>query len=105
LIDTERFYAYKALCASREVDIDLEFSTYNDIYARNSNAKNRTLIDIAEEFTTLRESTISQFSNMTEDMLDFRGFPNKMIYTARSLGWMTVGHNSHHCRIIKEKYF
>ena len=31
-------------------------------------------------------------------------FPNKPVYTARSLGWMVVGHNLHHCKIIKEKY-
>lgn len=102
--DTERFYTYRAFCSSRQMDIDLEFDPNQDIYARNSNATNRTLKDIAEEFSAVREAAITLFSNMTNEMLDYKGFPNKMVYTARSLGWMTVGHNIHHCNIIKEKY-
>lgn len=104
LIDTERFYTYRAMCSSRQVDIDHEFSDNRDIYAKNSNASNRTLKDIAEEFSTVRDATITLFSNMTDEMLDFKGFPNKMVYTARSLGWMTVGHAIHHCNILKERY-
>jgi hypothetical protein len=102
LIDTERFYSYRAFSSSRQVDIELEF--VQDVYAKNCNAANRTLRDIAEEFLALRDHTISLFSNMTTEMLDFKGFPNKVIYTARSLGWMVAGHNIHHCKIIKEKY-
>lgn len=104
LNDTERFYTYRAMCSSRQVDIDLEFSDKRDIYAKNSNASNRTMKDIAEEFSTVRDATITLFSNMTDEMLDFKGFPNKMVYTARSLGWMTVGHVIHHCNILKERY-
>ena len=102
--DTERFYSYRAFCSSRKMDIDLEFDPNQDIYARNSNAVDRTLEDIAEEFAAVREASISLFTTMNDDMLDFKGFPNKMVYTARSLGWMTVGHNIHHCNIIEEKY-
>lgn len=104
MIDTERFYAYRAFCSSRKMDIDLEFSKDRDIYAKNDNSANRTLKDINEEFIAVREATITLFSNMTNDMLDFKGFPNKVAYTARSLGWMAVGHNIHHHNIIKEKY-
>lgn len=102
LIDTERFYYYRAFCSSRQVDVDLEFD--REMYAKNSNAANRTLQDIAEEFLLVRASTISLFGNMTNKMLDFKGFPNKMVYTARSLGWMIVGHNIHHYNVLKEKY-
>jgi len=104
MVDTERFYSYRAFCSSRQMDIDLDFDPNQDIYARNSNASNRTLNDIAEEFSAVREATITLFSHMTDEMLDFKEFPNKIIYTARSLGWMAVGHNIHHCNILKEKY-
>jgi hypothetical protein len=74
------------------------------LYAGHFNAANRNLKDIGEELLTIRDATISLFSSMTNEMLDFKGFPNKVPYTARSLGWMTVGHNIHHCRMIREKY-
>jgi hypothetical protein len=38
-------------------------------------------------------------------MLDFIDFPNAPEpYTARSLGWFTVGHNRHHLNLLKERY-
>ncbi len=47
---------------------------------------------------------ITLFSHMTDEMLDFK-FPNQTEnYTARSLGWMTVGHTIHHCNLVREKY-
>ena len=102
IIDFERFYAYKALCSARHVDTDLSFD--QKLFAKNCNASNRTLKDIAEEFSFTRDSTINLFSTMTLAMLDFKGFQNKQVFTARSLGWMMAGHATHHCNMILEKY-
>ena len=104
LVDVERFFAYRALCASRRVDVNLEFDGYQDQFASNCNAINRSLIDIVEEFETVREGTILLFESMTDEMLDFADFPGKHPYSARSLGWMAVGHNIHHCQMVQEKY-
>ncbi|WP_195157733.1 hypothetical protein [Flavobacterium columnare] len=41
---------------------------------------------------------------MTEEMLDFKGVTNPIILTARSLGFMVVGHNIHHAQVIQKKY-
>jgi len=75
-----------------------------DSYTKDFNAANRRLQDIGEEFVTVRDATISLFRSMTNEMLDFKDFPKKPVYTARSLGWFTVGHNLHHCKLVKEKY-
>lgn len=103
LADDERYYAYKAFCYSRRVNVYLEVPQ-GDHYRKDFNAQNRTLADIADELVAVRDATISLFSNMTNEMLDFKDFPNETVYTARSLGWMAVGHNIHHCRMIREKY-
>ena len=103
LADDERYYAYKAFCFSRQVDVFLEVPRSKD-YNKDFNATGRTLKDIAEEWISVRNATISLFSHMTNAMLDFK-FPNQSeIYSARSLGWMTVGHTVHHCNLIREKY-
>jgi len=104
IADEERYYAYKAFCYARQVDVDLEASSPGEDYAKDFNTANRTLKDICAELLTVREATISLFSSMTGEMLDFK-FPDKTAYTARSLGWMAVGHSLHHCNQVREKYF
>ena len=101
--DDERYYAYKSFCYSRQIAVHLEVPAGAG-YANDLNAANRTLADIAAELLTIREATISLFRSMTDEMLDFKGFPGEHIYTARSLGWMVVGHSIHHYNIIREKY-
>jgi uncharacterized damage-inducible protein DinB len=103
LSDEERYYAYKAFCYSRQSDVNLEIPM-SPGYTKDFNAGNRNLKDIAEEYRSVREATISLFSSMTPDMLDFKNFPGKDVYSARSLGWFAVGHNLHHCKVLKEKY-
>ena len=104
LADEERYFAYKAACYSRQANVRLEISE-GEAYTKDLNAANRTLKDVGEELIANRNATICLFSSMTNDMLDFKDFPDQaVIYTARSLGWMAVGHSIHHCNFIKEKY-
>jgi hypothetical protein len=103
LCDEERYYGYKAFCYSRRSDVNLEIPM-SSAYTNDFNAPNRTLHDVREEFSAVRDSTIALFSTMTAEMLDFKNFPGKDVYTARSLGWFAAGHNRHHCQVIREKY-
>ncbi len=103
LADDERYYAYKAFCYSKQVNVNLEIPR-GESYDKDFNSTNRTLTDISEELVTVRDATISLFSSMTNEMLDFKDFPVQPDYSARSLGWFAVGHNLHHCNLIREKY-
>jgi hypothetical protein len=104
MAEEERYYMYKAFCCSRQIDIILEVPPSGGAYAKDFNAGRRTLTEVRNELVAVRDATISLFSYMTPEMLDFRGFPHKDVYTARSVGWMVVGHNMHHCNIIRERY-
>ena len=73
-------------------------------YVKDFNATNRTLADIADELLSVRDATISLFSTMTKEMLDFKNLPGEEVYSARSLGWLAAGHNIHHCNLIRGKY-
>jgi len=103
LNDEERYYTYKAFCCSRQTPVTLEIPMGRH-YAKDFNAAQRTLKDITEEFITVRKANISLFKTITPDMLDFRDTSGDQVYSARSLGWFTVGHNIHHCNLIREKY-
>lgn len=103
LADEERYYAYKAFCYSRKIDVSLEIPM-SEVYTRDFNAAIRTLSDIRKELVSVRDATISLFSSMTPAMLDFKDFPGREVYTARSLGWFAAGHNIHHLNFIKTKY-
>lgn len=102
LLDTERFYFYRALFSARQIDMQLDFDRIS--YAENCQPEQRTLQSIAEEFLALRNETIGLFSGMTPVMLDYKGFAGTPVYTARSLGWMIPGHTIHHCNLLREKY-
>jgi len=101
--DTERIFQYRALRFSRFDEKPLPGFDEDD-YARNANTDGRTYEDLAIEFEALRESTIQLFSHMTPAMLDFMGNCNHSILSARSAGWIIIGHAVHHIGIIKERY-
>ena len=103
LADDERYYAYKAFSYSRQSNVFLEVPR-SQAYNKDFNATGRTLKDICEELISIRNASITLFRHMTNEMLDFK-FPNQTEnYTARNLGWMTVGHTIHHCNLVREKY-
>ena len=103
LADEERYYAYKAFCYSRQTNVYLE-TPMGISYTKDFNVNNRTFKDIADDYIAVRNATITLFTGMSTEMLDFKDFPVTPTYTARSLGWFAVGHNLHHCKVIKERY-
>jgi uncharacterized damage-inducible protein DinB len=104
LIDTERILAYRALRFARNDETDLQ-GFDQDIYVPTSNAANRTLEDIAEEFQTLRASTLSMVQHFTPEMVDRNGTTNGNIMSVRALIYIIAGHELHHMNVFKERYF
>ena len=103
IIDCERVYTYRAFRFSRFDNIELSGFDEN-LYIDNIKKFEQNLTDLKEEYENVRKSTISLFKAMTNEMLDFRGTANKVVFTPRTLGFMTIGHNLHHCNFIKANY-
>jgi len=103
IIDCERVYAYRALRFSRFDNTELPGFNEN-LYIDSMKGVEQNLTGLIEEYENVRKSTIALFKNMTNDMLDYQGTANKVVFTARALGFMTVGHNVHHCNFIKANY-
>lgn len=104
IVDTERIFQYRAFRFSRFDSTELAGFDEN-IYIANNKDLTYTLSDLADEFLHLRNSSISLFKGFTDDMLDFKGVANKTQVTARGIGFMIVGHQLHHVKVLEERYF
>ena len=103
IIDDERIYAYRTLCFARNDKTELPGFEQDD-YALFSNANNRSIENILNEYEAVRNSTITLFEGFDETALLREGIANKNKATVRALGYHLAGHELHHINIIKEKY-
>lgn len=103
MIDTERIFQYRALRFARNDKTDLP-GFEQDNYVPNSNAGSRAKNDLMEEYTAVRDSTITLFKSFDEDMLKRVGKANGFPMSVRALGFIINGHQAHHIRIINERY-
>lgn len=102
-IDTERVFAYRALCIARGEKQPLPGFDEN-AYASNADVTQRPLGDMSSEFESLRRSNLSMFRGFTETMLQTSGTAAGKPVTVRAIGYMTIGHWRHHVGILRERY-
>ena len=103
IIDDERIYAYRALCFARGDKTELPGFEQDD-YAAASNADDRSLENILEEYEAVRKSTIALFNGLDDEALLRRGTADGNKDTVRALAYHIAGHELHHIFFIKEYY-
>ena len=103
MMDTERILAYRALRFARNDKTHLHGFEEND-YAPEANAQNRSIEKIADEMGRLRLTTIDLFENFTPEMLKRKGLANNLELSVLNLGYIISGHESHHRKILRERY-
>ena len=103
LLDTERVFAYRALCFSRKDIIELP-GFDQDEYLINSNANSRSKESIVEECESVRNATITLFKSFSEEMLIQIGVASNSPLSVRASGYIILGHEKHHCNVIKDNY-
>ncbi len=102
MIDTERTFAYRALCFSRN---NIELPGFDqDIYVNNNDFNSRTIKSLADEYKATRESNLFLYRSFSDEQLLRGGIASKSPVTVRGLIYMTAGHELHHLILIKEKY-
>lgn len=103
LIDCERIFQFRALSISRGDQQD--FPGFDEeFYAKNSNADERKLSELTDEYWTVRASSILLFKSFTPEMHSKRGFANGNEIAVETIIKLIVGHNLHHLNVIKERY-
>ncbi len=103
MMDVERIMSYRALRFARNDKTDLPGFEEND-YAPEANAHSRTIVQLADEMSRLRTTTLDLFSSFTDKMLKREGTANKNHLSVLNLGYIIPGHELHHLRILQERY-
>ena len=103
ILDAERIFVYRALCFARKDATNLPSFEEND-YAANSKAGNRDWNELIEEFSTLRRSTEIMFGSFDEEQLDSTGKSNNNPIYVLAIGFIIVGHVTHHVKVMEERY-
>jgi uncharacterized damage-inducible protein DinB len=103
MIDTERIFAYRLLAIARGEKQPLPGFEQDD-YAKLSFANKRVLDDLADEFRTVRETTIYLVQNLNGQQLTTIGTASNCPISVRALIYMIAGHEQYHLRILKERY-
>jgi hypothetical protein len=104
IIDTERIFAYRALCFARKDPNRLPGFEENE-YAANVNANARTWKNLVDEFLAIRKSFEYLFASFSDETLENEGFANNSLLNVMVIGFVTIGHFYHHKNIIEERYF
>ena len=103
MIDTERTFAYRALCFSRN---NIELPGFDqDVYVNNTDFNSRTIKSLADEFKATRESDLFLYHSFSDEQLLRGGIASKYPVTVRGLVYMTAGHELYHLKLIRERYF
>jgi uncharacterized damage-inducible protein DinB len=103
MIDVERIFAYRALRFARGETQPLCGFDVDD-YGAAQRASRRPLKEILEEYSLTRQSTIQLFRSFDEVMLLARGLASGMEVSVRVLGHKLIGHDRHHCGVIRDRY-
>jgi uncharacterized damage-inducible protein DinB len=102
--DTERIFAYRAMRIARGDKTPLAGFEQDD-YVREGGFQLRSLSDLTEDFIAVRRATVSLFRNLPEAAWMRRGITNNHEFTVRALLYLTAGHELHHAKILRERYF
>jgi hypothetical protein len=103
IIDTERVFAYRALCFARKDTTPLPGFDENN-YAANSKTEKRKWKDLADDFRAVRKSTELLFGSFDDEQLESSGTASGKPNYVLGIGFIIAGHANHHINIIKERY-
>ena len=104
LTDAERVFTLRALWFARGDGAPLPGFDEN-VWAETSNAERRPMSQLLEEFRSVRASTLTLFQGMEPGMATASGVASGKSITVRALAWITAGHERHHVRVLRERYF
>lgn len=101
--DTERVFAYRALCFARGETAKLP-GFDQDLWAKVASFGARTLKSLTEELVLTRRMTISLLEHLNEEEWLREGIANENNITVRAVAYAIAGHERHHLNILRTRY-
>ncbi len=101
--DGERIFGYRALAIARGEKNSLPGFEEND-YAAASDADQQRIRDLADEYESVRRSTVAFYRGLSPEAWKRSGTANNNPATVRGLAYTTLGHERHHLKVLREKY-
>lgn len=103
LIDTERIFCGRALRFARNDKTVLPGYDHED-FVKESNANDRMLENLLEEYIAQRESSRLLFKSFSQPTLEKIGNANNLMVSVGAIGLVISGHELHHLQILNERY-
>jgi hypothetical protein len=103
LADSDRIMSYQALMLARKDESVLQ-GFDEKLHVKNANAVRRTVDEMIEEIKVARASTISLFDSFDDEILLHKAIKWKYEISVLAMGFTIIGHQTHHLRIIEERY-
>lgn len=104
IVDTERIMAFRALCIARGEKTNLP-GFDQDAYINDNDFSHLTLELVFEDFTNVRNATISLAQGFTPSQMKARGTASNSPVTTNALLYIIAGHYDHHVNIFENRYF
>lgn len=101
--DSERVFAYRALCFARADAAELP-GFDEERYAANAPFDRRPLPEVLAELGAVRAATVTLLAGLPDAAWDRQGVANGNPVTVRALAWIIAGHERHHRALIRERY-
>lgn len=103
LIDWERILSCRALLFAR-CEGAISQNIDENLLAANMNAEQRAIVELIDELKTARAASEAMFESFDDEMLLKTGINWKYEISVLAMGFTIVGHQTHHLKIIEEKY-
>ncbi|MGG4497371.1 DinB family protein [Brevibacillus reuszeri] len=103
IIETERIMSYRVLSFARGEQAQL-FGFDQEAYVKAARFHERNLSDLLEEFTAVRQATLTLLRGVPQEAWTNTGNLGNAKVSARAIAYVLTGHEKHHVQVLKEKY-
>jgi len=103
VIDTERVFAYRALCIARGETLSLPAFDEQE-YMKAKPFDGYTLPELAHEFDLVRQAGLSMLRHLDTSAWLRRGTANQNPTSVRAIAYVMAGHVDHHLAVLADRY-
>jgi len=101
--DAERIFCYRALAIARGEKKSLP-GFDETTYGPAGEFDRRSMSSLADDYEAARRSTVAFFRGLPDEAWNRRGVANEVPVDVRGLAYITLGHERHHLRVLRDRY-